>query len=121
MAMNGISGVNTQAGQMGMNQATDSYSRNLKKQIADAKKQLQEFSSNEEMAPEEKMKKRQELQQRINDLNLQLRQHQMEQRREKQQAKLQGSVEGAEMQADEASAEKAKPAFRAYTPTDIRL
>ncbi len=45
----------------------------------------------------------------------------MEQRREKQQAKLQGSVEGAEMQADEASAEKAKPAFRAYTPTDIRL
>lgn len=87
MIMNGISRVNPQAGQMGMNQATDSYSRNLQKQIADAQKQLQELSSNEEITPEEKMKKRQEIQQRINDLNLQLSQHQMEQRREKQQAK----------------------------------
>lgn len=84
MIMNGISGVNAQAGQVGMNQATDSYSRNLQKQIADAQKQLQELSSNEEITPEEKMKKRQEIQQRINDLNLQLRQYQMEQRREKQ-------------------------------------
>lgn len=87
MIMNGISGVNAQAGQVGMNQATDSYSRNLQKQIADAQKQLQELSSNEQMTPEEKMKKRQEIQQRINDLNLQLRQHQMEQRKEKQQTK----------------------------------
>ena len=33
------------------------------------------------------MKKRQEIQQQISDLNMQLRQHQMEQRKEKQQAK----------------------------------
>ena len=87
MKINGINGANTQMGQMGMNQATDSYSRNIQNQIANAQKQLQELSSNEEMTLEEKMKKRQEIQQQISDLNMQLRQHQAEQRKEKQQAK----------------------------------
>ncbi len=87
MAITGINGTNTQMGQMGMNQAADSYSRNIQKQIANAQKQLQELSSNEELTLEEKMKKRQEIQQQISDLNMQLRQHQMEQRKEKQQAK----------------------------------
>jgi len=87
MTINGISGPNTQAAQMGMNQATDSYSRNIQNQIANAQKQLQELSSNGEMTLEEKMKKRQEIQQQISDLNMQLRQHQAEQRKEKQQAK----------------------------------
>ena len=87
MTINGINGVNTQMKQMGMNQATDSYSRNIQSQIANAQKQLQELSSNEDMSLEEKMKKRQEIQQQISDLNMQLRQHQMEQRKEKQQAK----------------------------------
>ncbi len=85
MTINGINGTNAQMGQMGMNQATDSYSRNIQIQIADAQKQLQELSSNKEMTLEEKMNKQQEIQQQINDLNVQLRQHQMEQRREKQQ------------------------------------
>ena len=87
MTINGINGVNTQIGQMGMNQATDSYSRNIQNQIANAQKQLQELSSKEDMTLEEKKKKKQELQQQISDLNMQLRQHQMEQRKEKQQAK----------------------------------
>lgn len=87
MKINGINGANTQMGQMGMNQAADSYSRNIQNQIANAQKQLQELSSNEEMTLEEKMKKRQEIQQQISDLNMQLRQHQAEQRKEKQQAK----------------------------------
>ena len=93
MTINGINGANTQMGQMGMNQATDSYSRNIQSQIANAQKQMQELSSNENLSLEEKMKKRQEIQQQINDLNTQLRQHQMEQRRaamggsDKQQAK----------------------------------
>ncbi len=47
MKINGINGANTQMGQMGMNQATDSYSRNIQSQIANAQKQLQELSSNE--------------------------------------------------------------------------
>ena len=87
MIINGINGTNAQMGQMGMNSATDSYSRNIQNQIANAQKQLQELSSNEDMSLEEKMKKRQEIQQQISDLNMQLRQHQAEQRKEKQQAK----------------------------------
>lgn len=84
MTINGISGANTQAAQIGMNQAMDSYSKNIQNQIANAQKQLQELSYNEEMTLEEKMKKRQEIQQQISDLNMQLRQHQIEQRKEQQ-------------------------------------
>ncbi len=87
MTINSINGTNTQAGQMGLNQMTDSYTKSLQKQIANAQKQLQELSSNEDMEIEEKMKKRQELQQQISELNMQLRQHQMELQREKQQEK----------------------------------
>lgn len=85
METNSINGINTQMGQMGMKQAADSYIRNSQNQIASAQKQLQELSSNKEMTQEEKMTKRQELQQQINDLNMQFRQYQTEQRREKQQ------------------------------------
>jgi len=81
MTINGINGTNTQTAQMGMNQATDSYSRNIQSQIANAQKQLQELSSNGDIPQEEKMKRRQEIQQQSSDLNMQLRQHQMEQRR----------------------------------------
>ena len=81
MTINCTNGVNVLAGQIGMNQAADSYSKNIQNQISNAQKQLQELSSNEDMTMEEKMKKRQELQQQINDLNTQLRQHKMELRR----------------------------------------
>lgn len=85
MTVNGISGVSMQAGQMGMGQANDPYSRQIKQQIADAQKRLQELSSNQDMTPEEKAKKRQELQKEISDLNMQLKQHQIDLRKEKQQ------------------------------------
>ena len=48
---------------------------------------MQELSSNEELSIEDKMKKRQEIQQEINNLNQQLRQHQMAQRKEQQTKK----------------------------------
>lgn len=87
MTVNGISGANgnMQAGRSGMNMLQmDSVSRNIQNQIANAQKQLQELSSNEDMTLEEKMKKRQEIQQEITTLNQQLRQHQIEQRKEQQ-------------------------------------
>ena len=88
MRINGLNGVNnTQAGGMNMMQANDSVSKNIQNQIANAQKQLQEISSNKEMSLEEKMKKRQEIQQQITDLNNQLRQHQIEQRKEQQAKK----------------------------------
>lgn len=90
MTLQGISGANginnAQAGQIGMNQGTDSFTQNIKRQIANLQKQLQELSFNEEMSMEDKLKKRQEISQEINNLNNQLRQHQIEQRKEKQEA-----------------------------------
>ena len=69
MAINGINGTNAGVGAMKMTQATDSVSKNIQNQIANAQKQLQELSSNKDMSLEEKMKKRQEIQQQITDLN----------------------------------------------------
>lgn len=89
VTVNGISGVNNsvQAGNSGRILQMDSISRNIQNKITNAQKQLQELSSNEELPIEEKMKKRQEIQQEINNLNQQLRQHQMEQRKEQQVSK----------------------------------
>lgn len=84
MRINGLNGANTQAGGMNRMQANDSVSRNIQNQIANAQKQLQELSANKEISMEEKMKKRQEIQQQIMDLKNQLRQHQIELRKEQQ-------------------------------------
>lgn len=86
MKINGLNGTNSQIGGMNMN-ANDSVGKSIQNQIANAQKQLQELSANKELSMEEKMKKRQEIQQEITDLNNQLRQHQIEQRMKKQQAK----------------------------------
>lgn len=87
MKINGINETNMQINGMNRQMATDSVSKNIQNQIANAQKQLQEISSNKDMSMEEKMKKRQEIQQQITDLNNQLRQHQIEVRREQQQKK----------------------------------
>lgn len=56
-------------GLAGMGQADDSYSKSIRSQIRQAQKQLQELGANENMGLEEKMKKRQELQKQITELN----------------------------------------------------
>ncbi len=128
MTINGISGANTQTAQMGMNQAMDSYSKNLQNQIANAQKQLQELSSHEGMSLEEKMKKRQEIQQQISDLNMQLRQHQMEQRRaersEKQQAKgssMEEMIGGTNAKTDSKSAGLSQASMTAMLSADTSI
>jgi len=92
MQINGIQGQNAGAGQAKAAQAADSVSKNIRNQITALQKQMQELSANKEMGVEEKMKKRQEIQQEINDLNIQLRQHQIELRREKQEEKSDSPV-----------------------------
>lgn len=85
-----ISGMDKGSSSFGMqigNANMDSQSRSIQKQIADKQKELQELSSKEGLTLEEKMKKRQEINQEINDLNLQLRQHQMEVSRKARQKK----------------------------------
>lgn len=92
MNINSIGGAGAQSASAGVKagQTTDAQSQSIRKQIEDAQRKLQEISSNGEMSPEEKMKKRQEIQKQISDLNMQLRQHQAEVRR-KQQAEKRAS------------------------------
>lgn len=91
MNITGINGTNNgvQQGVKGLNMGnplgTDSVSKNIQSQIANAQQKLQDISADKEMSLEDKMKKRQEIQQEITNLNQQLRQHQIEQRKEKQQ------------------------------------
>ena len=73
-----------QAGRLAVNGKKDSVSEGLQSQIANAQKKLQELSSNEDMSMEEKMKERQEIQKEIASLNQQLRQRQIEKRKEEQ-------------------------------------
>lgn len=89
MQINGVNGagMQNQSNIRGIGQEADAYSRQLQKQISDAQKKLQDISSDESLSQEEKVKKRQEIQQEINNLNIQLRQHQIELRREKQEQK----------------------------------
>lgn len=87
MNINGISGNTSGAPQAGAKRAVDAQSRAIQKQIEDARKRLQEVSVNKDLSAEEKMKKRQEIQKEISDLNMQLRQHQAEVRKQEQEEK----------------------------------
>ncbi len=85
MTIGSVTGTNNQMQTgAGMNMQTDSVSKTIQNQIANAQKSLQELSSSEDLTPEEKMKRRQEIQQEITNLNQQLRQHQIELRKEQQ-------------------------------------
>ena len=99
-----VSGINSGsaagsvAGAMGMNQASDPVSKDLLRQIGEAKKEIQELSSNKDLSMEEKMKKRQELQKKISDLNSQLRQHQIDVRREATENARKQKAQDSEME-----------------------
>ena len=82
MIINGISGQSYGSKPFIMDMGSDSTGKNLQSQIANAQKQMQELASNKEMSPEDKMNKRKEIQEQINELQNQLRQHLIEQRKE---------------------------------------
>lgn len=85
MNINGVNGNTSHLSPAGVGQAEDAQSRNIRKQIEDAQKSLQEVSVNGDLSPEEKMKKRQEIQKQISDLRMQLQQHQTELRKEQRE------------------------------------
>ena len=87
MTISNVNGISFQAANSGGSAATDSVSKSLQNQIANAQKQLQDLAASPEMTPEDKMKRRQEIQQEITALNQQLRQHQIDQRKEQQAKK----------------------------------
>lgn len=71
---------NTQSLWMNQQTGNDSFIWNIQRQIENKQKELQNLSKLEDMSLEDKMKKRQEIQQEIADLYNQLRQYQIEQR-----------------------------------------
>ncbi len=102
-AMSGAGGV-MKAGMGG--QEEDAETKSIRKQIEQKQQELQELSGREEMSPEEKMKRRQELMKEISDLNMQLRQHQMELRMQERAEKRQAGRDaygGQEMNAGKGS------------------
>lgn len=80
-------------GQMAAARAVDTVSKGIQNEISNAQRQMQKLSSNADMSVEEKVKKRQELQQQISNLNTRLRQHQAEMRREQQKDKAADETE----------------------------
>ena len=97
MTVGSISGTdNIQGSGFGANMQKDPVSKSIQNQIENKQKELQELASDDKMTPEEKMKKRQEIQQEINTLNQELRQHQITQRKEQQQKAASENTASAE-------------------------
>lgn len=69
-------------------QPADSVIKGIEDEISEIQRQRQKLSSKEELPISEKAKKRQELQQKISDLNRELRQRQVEIRKEQQKDAL---------------------------------
>ena len=89
MNISGIGGAGMQPNTTGMGAdgQMDPVSKDLQKQIEKLKNDLKEISANQEMPTDAKMKKRQEIQKQISELEVQLRQHQIEAKREERQKK----------------------------------
>lgn len=85
MQVNGINGGNGLMAAGASLQGQDAVSRSIKQQIAELQKQMQQLSSDNDISAEDKMKKRQELQKEISNLNMELRKHQIEQQNEQRQ------------------------------------
>jgi predicted nucleic acid-binding Zn-ribbon protein len=89
-----ISGGNVLSGGYVQSQKDDTYTENIQKQIEEAQVELREVSSDEKMGMEEKMKKRNELQEEIFQLKSQLSHRQMSiERREQRKASGVAQVE----------------------------
>ena len=102
-----------QAARPATKQSGDALSKSLEKQIAEKKSQMQELSANQELSVEEKMQKRKELQQQIFELQNQLRQHEIELRKEAQESQ---SAEMEEMLGGKRETEEAGSDATAQKP-----
>lgn len=75
----------------GKNGQMDAESKNLQQQIEKLQNDLKEISANADMPADTKMKKRQEILKQISELQIQLRQHQIDARRKEQEKKKEES------------------------------
>jgi len=95
MNINGINSTGMQPGTAGMGTGAggqmDPVSKDLQNQIEKLKNDLKEISANQDMPTDAKMKKRQEIQKQISELEVQLRQHQIEAKKQERQKKKEES------------------------------
>lgn len=94
MNVNSVNGTGMQPGSAGMGIGggqMDPESKNLQQQIDRLQQELKEVSANQNMPADAKMKKRQEIQKQISELEIQLHQHQIEARKEERQKKKEES------------------------------
>lgn len=95
MNINGIGGAgasrNTDGMTAGKSGQMDPESKNLQQQIEKLQNDLKEISANQDMPADTKMKKRQEIQKQISDLQIQLRQHQIEAKKAEREKKREES------------------------------
>lgn len=91
MMIGSVSGSGSQGmqpGKMG-SKKDDPVAKGIQDKINQAQKELQELNGKQGMPPEVKQKKRQELQKEINDLTMQLRQHEMEEKMKEREERRQ--------------------------------
>ena len=81
-----------EAGRVNADWQTDSKSKEFQNQIANAQSRLKDLAVDKELGDDEKEKKRKEIQQRIKELNNQLRQHQIQMQREEREKRANTEV-----------------------------
>lgn len=95
MNISGIGGAgasqNTAGMTAGKSGQMDPESKNLQQQIEKLQNELKEVSANQDIPADTKMKKRQEIQKQISDLQIQLRQHQIDARKAEREKKKEES------------------------------
>lgn len=97
MSVGGINAAGSMSGgQMAKSQPADAASKSIQNKISAVQQKMQQLSSKEDLSAEEKMKKRQELQQELSSLNTQLRQHRADASRKKHQTEASDNQRQAE-------------------------
>lgn len=99
----------------------DPVIRSIKKQIKDANKKMQELASDNSIEPEEKMKKRQELQKEISDLNNKLRQSQIELRKKQREEKKERENQNTYISENETDIGLSKSGMKAMISADSSI
>ena len=90
--INSISMSGIQTGQMRISPMGDAVTRGLQSQIEEVQRQIQNVIADESLTMEEKLKKKQELQDKIMELQDQLQQHLAEQRQEQRDERTRAEV-----------------------------
>lgn len=89
MRIGGMTGIESMSNRpMGGTQSVDSVSKNIQKELSEVQRQKQQLSSKEDLPVAEKVKKRQELQQKISGLNRELKQRETEANKKQQREAL---------------------------------